>query len=115
MGFPEQALAKSQTLYNLIPSFTHPPSQALGYCQLAMQACLRCAAKDTLDHAQAAIHIAQVHGLSSWMILATALKGWALFEQEKWKGAMLKEGTKARQAKGRTFHHFYYRCKQRPV
>jgi predicted ATPase/DNA-binding SARP family transcriptional activator len=106
MGYPEQSLAKSQNLYNLIPSFTHLPSQALGYCLLAKQACLRSAAKDTLDHAEAAIHIAQLHGLSSWMNLATALKGWALFEQgEMEEGkAMLKEGTKAWQAKG--FAHF---------
>ncbi len=106
MGYPEQSLAKSQNLYNLIPFFTHPPSQAIGYCLLAKQACLRSAAKDTLDHAEAAIHIAQLHGLSSWMNLATALKGWALFEQgEVEEGrAMLKEGTKAWQAKG--FAHF---------
>jgi adenylate cyclase len=106
MGYPEQSLAKSQNLYNLIPSITHPPSQAYGYCLLAMQACLRSAAKDTLDHAEAAIHIAQLHGLSSWMNLATALKGWALFEQGEVEegGAMLKEGTKAWQAKG--FAHF---------
>jgi predicted ATPase len=106
MGYPEQSLAKSQNLSNLIPSLTHPSSQAYSYCLLAMQACLRSAAKETLDHAEAAIHIAQLHGLSSWMILATTLKGWALFEQgEVEEGeAMLKEGIKAWQARG--FAHF---------
>jgi DNA-binding SARP family transcriptional activator/predicted ATPase len=106
MGYPEQSMAKSQNLYNLIPSLPHAPSQAYGYCLLALQACLRSAAQETLDHAEAAIHIAQSHGLSSWMNLATALKGWALFEQGKVEEgeSMLKEGTEAWQAQG--FAHF---------
>ncbi len=106
MGYPEQSLTKGQYLYNLISSFTHPPSQAYGYCLLAMQACLRSAAKDTLDHAETAIHIAQVHGLSSWLILATTLKGWALFEQGMAEEgeALLKQGIEAWRARG--FAHF---------
>jgi DNA-binding SARP family transcriptional activator len=102
MGYPEQSLAKRQILYNLIPSLTHPSSQACGYCLLALQACLRSAAKDALEHAEAAILIAQLHGLTSWLSLANALKGWALVEQKEMKegDAMLKEGIKTRQARG---------------
>jgi predicted ester cyclase len=106
LGFPEQALGKSQDLFNLIPSFTHPASQAYAYCLLAMQACLRSATKDTLDYAATAIEIAQLHGLSSWSYLATALKGQALIEQEEVDegAALLQEGIQAWQARG--FAHF---------
>jgi predicted ATPase len=106
LGYPEQSLVKSQDLFQLIPSLTHPPSQAYAYCFLAKQACFRSAAKETNDHAGAAIHISQLHGLSSWMFLATALKGWALLEQGMTADgeALLKEGTTAWQARG--FAHF---------
>ncbi|MGE5223627.1 MAG: AAA family ATPase [Omnitrophica WOR_2 bacterium] len=97
MGYPEQSMANSQNLYNLIPSFTHLSSQAYGYCVLAIHDCFRSDAREALDHAEAAIQISQHHGLSSWTNFATPLKGWALFEQgEVEEGeVMLKEGIKA--------------------
>lgn len=102
MGYPEQSLVKSQTLYKLIPAFTHPPSQANGYCLLALIACFHSAAEETRDHAEAAIQIAELHGASSWRSLASALKGWALFEQgEVEEGEqLLKAGTAAWHARG---------------
>ena len=102
MGYPEQSLEKSQDLYNLIPSFAHPPTQAYSYCLLAKQACLRSAEKETLDYAEAAIQIAELHGLTSWLILASALKGWALLELgEVEEGqALLTAGIKDWQARG---------------
>jgi predicted ATPase/DNA-binding SARP family transcriptional activator len=105
-GYPEQSLVQSRKLCRLIATMTHPLSQAYAYCHLAKQACLRSAAQECLEYAEAAIHISQLHGLSSWANLAAALKGWALFEQgQMTEGmALLTENTRAWRAKGYT--HF---------
>jgi predicted ATPase len=60
----------------------------------------------TLDHAEAAIRLGQRHGLPSWTILATALRGWPRTEQGHAADglAQLHDGTAQWQRRG--FVHF---------
>ncbi|MBN2149775.1 MAG: AAA family ATPase, partial [Anaerolineales bacterium] len=101
-GYPDQARLQGQKLIDLIPAMTHPASQAIAYCQLAKQACLRRDPRTACAHAEAAIQCCLRNGLPSWEALAMAHKGWALSEQgqmaEGWK--LLKEGTQAWLARG---------------
>jgi tetratricopeptide (TPR) repeat protein len=97
LWYPDQAQAQGQKLSDLLPLMSHPASQAYSYCHLAKQACFRREVDAARDHAEAAIQITRLHGLSSWEALASALIGWALCEQgqaaQGW--ALLAEGVQA--------------------
>jgi adenylate cyclase len=106
LGYPDQAQEQSQKLYSLIFTMTNPPSQAYAYCHLAVHACMCVEAIVARSHAEAAIQLSQLHGLASWMALATALKGWAIFEhgQAAEGDGLLEEGVQAWRM--RRFAHF---------
>jgi DNA-binding SARP family transcriptional activator/predicted ATPase len=82
LGYPEQAREKKRMLIDLIQSFTHVPSQVVGYSQSAVLEYLFANPLEALVHAEAALHLSQQHGIYTWVGFATALKGWALFESE---------------------------------
>jgi DNA-binding SARP family transcriptional activator len=80
-GYPDQSLVHHRNLLGRILSMTNPSSQASAYCHLALQASLYSTPQEALDYAEAAIQLGIAHGLGSWTILASALKGWAMCEQ----------------------------------
>lgn len=105
-GYPDLAQEQSQILCRLMQSIVQPSSLAVGHCLLAKQASMRRDADTALEHAEEAIDLGQVHGLTSWTSLAKALKGWALCEKGRAADglALLNEGIRSWQAMG--FVHF---------
>lgn len=81
LGYLDQARMQGQNLSQLTARMTQPSSRAYAFCHLAKQACMLGEVQAVSEHAGAAIQIARLHGLESWLALASALQGWALCRQ----------------------------------
>src|SRR5262249_55257863 len=81
-GYPEQALRKSQEALSLAPELAHPHSLALALCWSAWlhQFCRR-HEQILQEGTDAAITIATEQGLSFYVGILTAVRGWALARQ----------------------------------
>jgi DNA-binding SARP family transcriptional activator/predicted ATPase len=102
LGYPDQAAAQCQRLYDLIQSFSHPTSLAYAHCMLAQGACMRREGQIARRHAEEAIGLGQTYGLPSWTAMGAALRGWALVEEgQAAEGlAQLNKGITAWRARG---------------
>ena len=81
LGYPDQALQKSEAARTLAQELSHPFSLAAARVFAAMSHQLRRERALTQEWAEAAITLAREHGFPLWLGQGTILQGWALAEQ----------------------------------
>jgi predicted ATPase len=102
LGYPEQALQRSQAALTLARTRAHPVSLAAGLLYAAQLHWLRREGHPTYEHAEAALALAREHELTQRVAEATLLRGWALIEQGQGEIgiAQLRQGLAAYRATG---------------
>jgi predicted ATPase len=102
LGYPEQALRKSQAALTLARELSHPPSLAAALVFAAMLHQVRRERQLAQDRAEAAIALALEQGLPHWVAYGTIMRGWALAMQGQWEQgiAQTQQGLIAQHAAG---------------
>jgi class 3 adenylate cyclase/predicted ATPase len=81
LGYPDQALQKSEAARTLAQERSHPFSLAGARVLAALLHQLRRDIALTQEWAEAGITLAREHGFPVWLELGTVVRGWALAEQ----------------------------------
>ena len=102
LGYPEQALARSNEALSLACKLAHPFSLAMALLFAAWLHQYRREVQATQAQAEAAITLSTEQGFPLWLAQATALQGWALTEQKQVEAGMakLRHGLATYQAMG---------------
>ncbi len=102
LGYPDQALLRSNEAVTLAQELTHPLSLSAAHHFAGSLHLLRQESQSTMEHAEAAMTIAADQGFVLFIAYDTMLKGWALAEQGQIKEGIsqLHEGLVAFQATG---------------
>jgi predicted ATPase len=110
LGYPAQALQKSQAARMLAQELSHPYNLAAARVFAALLHQLRRERPLTQEWAEAGITLAREQGLPSWLGQGTILQGWALAEQGQIKEGMsqLRHGLATCQAIGVGIFQPYY-------
>ncbi len=81
LGYPDQALKRSQEVLTFAHEFSHPFSLAWASVSSAWFHQFRREVQLVQEQAEAAIALSTEQGFSSWLAWGTILRGWALAEQ----------------------------------
>ncbi|MDP3796182.1 MAG: adenylate/guanylate cyclase domain-containing protein [Polaromonas sp.] len=81
LGYPEQALARSQAALALAQTLSHPPASASALIFAAELHLQRREAQPMRELVEAVLALASEHGFPLWLTYGTILSGWALAEQ----------------------------------
>lgn len=81
LGYPDQALARSQAALALAQTLSYPPASATALIYATELRLLRREAQQTRDFADATLALATEHGFPFWLTWGTILSGWVLAEQ----------------------------------
>ncbi len=81
LGYPDQALARSQAALALAQTLSHPPASAEALIVAAELHLFRREAQPTRELAQATVALATEHGFPYWLASGTIFSGWALAAQ----------------------------------
>ncbi|MFC3106699.1 adenylate/guanylate cyclase domain-containing protein [Undibacterium arcticum] len=81
LGYPDQALARSQAALALAQTLSHPPDSATALIFAAELHLQRRETQATRELAEATLALATEHGFPFWLTYGTILSGWALAEQ----------------------------------
>jgi class 3 adenylate cyclase/predicted ATPase len=81
LGYPEQALARSQEAVPLAQQIRHPFSLGFALVFAAMVHQYRREVRAVQERAEAAIRLAQEQGFPHWMAQGSILRGWSLAQQ----------------------------------
>src|SRR5262249_34746201 len=110
LGYPDQALARSQAAMTLAHQFAHPLSLSFALGEAAVCHQFRREGHAAQEHAAAAIHLATDQGFPHWRAYGTILHGWALAHQGEAKEgiAQLHQGMMARRATGAVLARPYF-------
>lgn len=81
LGYPDQALARSQAALALAQTLSHPAASADALIFAAELHLHRREAQPTRELAEALISLATEHGLPFWLTSGTILSGWAVAAQ----------------------------------
>ncbi len=110
LGYPDQALQKSEAAQTLAQELSHPFSLAAVRVLAAMTHQLRRDRALTQERAEAAMILAREHGFPQWLALGIVLQGWALAEQgQSEEGiAQIRQGLAAGQAIGVSIFQSYF-------
>jgi predicted ATPase/class 3 adenylate cyclase len=81
LGYPDQALKRSQEATILAQELSHPFSAALAYTFAALVSQLRREGPAAQDWAEKAIAVCTEHGFAFYLAMGATLRGWALVEQ----------------------------------
>jgi predicted ATPase len=102
LGYPEQALQRSQAALTLARALSHPPSLAAALVFAAMLHQFRRERQLVQARAEAAIALALEQGLPHWVAYGTIMRGWALAMQGQWEEGIpqTQQGLVAQQAVG---------------
>ena len=102
LGYPEQALQRSQAALTLARELSHPPSLAAALFVAAILHQTRRERHLARDRAEAAIALAREQGLPHWVAYGTIVRGWALTMQGQYEEGMaqIQQGLVAQQAVG---------------
>jgi len=102
LGYPDQALKRSQQALTMAQQQPHRFSLAYALCFSAECHRLRREERTTQEQAEAAIRLSVEQGFPLWMAGATIYKGWALAEQGQYKEgiSLMSEGIATWQATG---------------
>ncbi len=110
LGYPDQALQRSQEALALAEEITHPFSQAFALFFAAATHQFRREAQATHERAEATITFGTDQGFPEWVALGTLFRAWALTEQgqEKEGIAQMGQGLAAHRAAGAEVSRTYY-------
>jgi predicted ATPase len=104
LGYPEQALHRSQQACTLAQELAHPGSQAMTLYRAARLRQYRRDVQQAYELAEASMTISTEHGVATYLALGTFLRGWALFQQgqggEEEAMAQMRQGLAAIRAVG---------------
>ena len=102
LGYPDQALQRSQEALTLAQEFSHPFSVATALFFAAQIHCWRREGHLTYEQASAALMLSGKQGVALRLAQATILQGWALVEQGQGEAGMaqIRQGLAARRASG---------------
>jgi predicted ATPase len=81
LGYPDQALTKSQEALVLARELSHPSSLAQALVWGAWLHQYRREGQEAQEQAEAALALSTDHGFALWLTMATIFRGWALAEQ----------------------------------
>src|SRR5262249_30628480 len=109
LGYPDQALQRSQVALTLARELAYPFSLALALIYAARLHYSRREAHLTYEYAEAALVLAREQGFAGWLAEATMLQGWALVEQEQGEAGItqIRQGLAAYRATGAGRSGFY--------
>jgi predicted ATPase len=102
LGYPDQALQRSQEALTLARELAHPFSLATALIFAAEIHCRRREGHITYEHAEAALALAREQGFALRVAQATIVRGWALVEQGQGEAgiAQIRQGLAAQRATG---------------
>ena len=110
LGYPDQALQKSNAARTLAQELSHPFSLAAARVYAAMLHQLRRERALTQEWAEAGITLAREQGFPVWLGQGTVLQGWALAEQGQSEEGIsqIRQGLATHQAIGAGLFQSYY-------
>ena len=110
LGYPDQALKRSQEALTLAQELSHPFSLAFALSFAAMLHQYRREGQVAQERAEATITLSTEQASPFWLTLGTILRGWALVEQGKGEEAILqmRQGLVAYRATGVELRWPYY-------
>jgi predicted ATPase len=110
LGYPEQALQRSQAALTLARELSHPPSLAAALVFAAILHQVRQERQLARDRAEAAMALALEQALPHWVAYGTIMRGWALAMQGQWKEgiAQIQQGLIAQRAAGAEIARPYF-------
>jgi class 3 adenylate cyclase/predicted ATPase len=110
LGYPDQALQRSQAARTLAEEVSHPYSLAAALVFAAIVHQCRREALAVHEQASAAMTLATEQGFAQWLSRSTVLHGWALAMQGQGEAGMaaIRQGLAADQATGATLWQPYY-------
>src|SRR5262249_28240291 len=110
LGYPDQALARSQEAVTLAQQIAHPLSLSFALGEAAVCHQFRREGQAAQAHAEAALHLATDQGFPHWRAYSAILHGWALAHQGEAKEgiAQLHQGMMARRATGAALARPYF-------
>jgi predicted ATPase len=102
LGYPEQALARSQAALSLARELAYPHTLAAVQFFAAMVHKLRGERQLAQERAEAAIVLGREHGLPHWTMFGTIVRGWALAMQGQLEAGIteIQAGLAAQQVTG---------------
>ena len=110
LGYPDQALQKSDAGCTLAQERAHPFSMAVAQVHAAISHQLRRDRALTQERAEAAITLAREHGFPQWLAPGAVLRGWALVEQGQSEEGItqIRQGLATHQAIGAGIFQSYF-------
>jgi predicted ATPase/DNA-binding winged helix-turn-helix (wHTH) protein len=110
LGYPDQALARSQEAVTLAHQLAHPLSLSFAWGEAAVFYQFRRERQAAQEYAEAALHLTTEQGFPHWRAYGAILHGWALAHQGEAEAgmALLHEGLRARQATGAMLARPYF-------
>ena len=110
LGYPDQALKRSQEALALAQELSHPFSLAYALAVLPGSISLRREEQAAQERAEAAIALSTEQGFPYWLAMGTILRGWALAEQGQGEEgiAQMHQGLAALRATGAEMARPYY-------
>jgi class 3 adenylate cyclase/predicted ATPase len=112
LGYPDQALKRSNEALALAQALSHPFSLAFAQSFVGVLRQYRRQARAAQENAEVAIALSAEHGLSDYLAFAASLRGWAMAEQGSHeKGiAQLQDGLAASRATGAELTRTHFLC-----
>ncbi len=110
LGYPDQAVIKSQEARALAETLSHPPTQEYALSSAAILRQLRAQAKDARVCIEAAMTISQAQGFTMRLALGGVLQGWALAmgsETEQGISQMTRELAAYQATGSEAWHHYW--------
>jgi predicted ATPase len=110
LGYPDQALKRSNEALALAQGLSHPFTLAFAEYYVGVVRQLRREARAAQEAAEGVIALSAERGLTDYLARAASLRGWAIFEQgHKEEGiAQIREGMSASQAIGTELYRTYF-------
>ena len=105
LGLPDQSLERIQEGLALARDLSEPNGLAHAFWFAAILHQLRREELITQEYAEACMAITREHGLAMYQAMATVIRGWSLFEHQRYDEAIeqIREGLAALQATGTEF------------
>lgn len=105
LGVPDQSLERIQEGLTLARELSEPSGLAHAFCFAAILHQLRREPLMAQEQAEACIAVSREHGLVMYQAMATVMRGWSLFEQQRHEEAIeqMREGLAALQTTGTEF------------
>ena len=112
LGYPDQALQRSQQAVTLAQELSHPFSLAFALEGVAEIYQFRREAQQTQEGAEALMTLSTEQRFAFWLVSATVLRGWALAEQGQGAEGMaqIRQGLAAWQAMGEALYQPRFRA-----